>query len=177
MGFSGGSAVKNLPASAGGMGLIPDQGRSHVSWSNEAMCLNCWWACALEPMCPNYWSLHALESMPHNRSHHNEKPEQGNWRGVPLAKVLQLCLCDPTYYSLPGSSDHGILQTRILAWVAVSYSRGSSQPRDRTRSLLHLLCWRVNSLPLAPPGKSEPLLLFWFIPNDQASCWQLGVKD
>ena len=83
---------------------------------------------------------------------------------VVCAKVLQLCLCDPTYYSLPGSSDHGILQTRILVWVAVSYSRGSSQPRDRTRSLLHLLCWRVSSLPLAPPGKSEPLLLFWFIP-------------
>ena len=82
---------------------------------------------------------------------------------VVCAKVLPLCLCSPTYYSLPGS-DHGILQIRIRAWVAVSYSRGSSQPRDRTRSLLHLLCWRVSSLPLASPGKSEPLLLFGFIP-------------
>ena len=34
--------------------------------------------------------------------------------------------------SLPGSSDHGIFQARILEWVAVSYSRGSSRPRDRT---------------------------------------------
>ena len=35
--------------------------------------------------------------------------------------------------SLPGSSVHGILQARILEWVAISFSRGSSQPRDRTR--------------------------------------------
>ena len=38
---------------------------------------------------------------------------------------------DPMDYSLPGSSVHGILQARILEWVAISYSRGSSQPRDR----------------------------------------------
>ena len=36
-------------------------------------------------------------------------------------------------YSPPGSSVHGIFQARILEWVATSYSRGSSQPRDRTR--------------------------------------------
>ena len=35
-------------------------------------------------------------------------------------------------YSLPGSSVRGILQARILEWVAFSFSRGSSQPRDRT---------------------------------------------
>ena len=35
--------------------------------------------------------------------------------------------------SLPGSSVHGILQARILEWVAVSFSRGSSQPRDRAQ--------------------------------------------
>ena len=34
--------------------------------------------------------------------------------------------------SLPGSSVHGILQARILEWVAISFSRGSPQPRDRT---------------------------------------------
>ena len=34
---------------------------------------------------------------------------------------------------LPGSSIHGILQARVLEWVAISFSRGSSQPRDRTR--------------------------------------------
>ena len=38
-----------------------------------------------------------------------------------------LTLCDPTNYSLPGSSAHGILQARILDWVAMPISRGSSQ--------------------------------------------------
>ena len=40
--------------------------------------------------------------------------------------------CDPVDGSLPGSSVHGILKTRILQWVAISFSRGSSRPRDRT---------------------------------------------
>ena len=48
--------------------------------------------------------------------------------------VVQLCLtlCSPMDYRLPGSSVHGILQTRILAWVAIPFSRGSSQHRDQT---------------------------------------------
>ena len=46
------------------------------------------------------------------------------------ARSLQLCptLCDPMDYSPPGSSVHGIFQARILEWVAISSSRGSSQP-------------------------------------------------
>ena len=50
------------------------------------------------------------------------------------AKLLQLCtnLGDPMDCSLPHSSVHGILQARILEWVAVPSSMGSSQPRDRT---------------------------------------------
>ena len=36
-------------------------------------------------------------------------------------------------YSLPASSVYGILQARILEWVAIPFSRGSSQPRDRTQ--------------------------------------------
>ena len=42
-------------------------------------------------------------------------------------------LCDPVDCSLPGSSVHGILQARILEWVAISFPRGSSQPRDWTQ--------------------------------------------
>ena len=47
------------------------------------------------------------------------------------AKLLQLCptLCDPMDWSLPGSSVHGILQARILEWIAKPSSRASSQPR------------------------------------------------
>ena len=48
--------------------------------------------------------------------------------------VAQSCLIlfDPVDYNLPGSFDHGILQAWILEWVAISSSRGSSQPRDGT---------------------------------------------
>ena len=48
--------------------------------------------------------------------------------------VIQLCLilCDLMDYSPPGSSVHGILQPRILGWVAIPFSRGSSWPRGRT---------------------------------------------
>ena len=51
------------------------------------------------------------------------------------AKSLQSCLtlCDPRDGSPPGSSVHGILQARILEWVAVPSSRGSSHSRDRSR--------------------------------------------
>ena len=50
------------------------------------------------------------------------------------AKLLQMCLtlCDPMDYSLPGSSVHGISLARILEWVVISSSRGSSQPRVGT---------------------------------------------
>ena len=51
------------------------------------------------------------------------------------AKLLQSCvtLCDPMDCRLPpGSSVYGILQARILEWVAISSSRGPSQPRDST---------------------------------------------
>ena len=53
---------------------------------------------------------------------------------VVCAQSLQSCLtlCDPMDYSLPGSSVHGIIQARILEWVAVPSSRGFSQPRNRT---------------------------------------------
>ena len=44
----------------------------------------------------------------------------------------RLTLCDPLNGGPPGSSVHGISQTRILEWVAISSSRGSSQPRDRS---------------------------------------------
>ena len=49
--------------------------------------------------------------------------------------VIQSCLtlCDPMVCSPPGSSVHGILQARIPEWVAISFSRGSSQPRDGCR--------------------------------------------
>ena len=49
--------------------------------------------------------------------------------------VAQLCptLCDPVDCGLPGSSIHGIFQAIVLEWIAISFSRGSSRPRNRTR--------------------------------------------
>ena len=51
------------------------------------------------------------------------------------ANLLQSCptLCDPLDSSPPGFSVHGILQARILEWVAISFSGRSSPPRDRTQ--------------------------------------------
>ena len=56
------------------------------------------------------------------------------------AKSLQSCLtlCNAMDWTLPGSSVHGILQTRILEWVAISFSRGSSWSSIELWSLMSL---------------------------------------
>ena len=63
--------------------------------------------------------------------------------------VTQSCptLCDPMDYSPPGFSVHGIFWARILEWVAISFSRESSRPRDQT----HVSALQADSL------LSEPL--------------------
>ena len=68
------------------------------------------------------------------------------------SEVAQLCqtLCDPMDCSLPGSSTRGILQARVLEWVAVSFSRRSSQPRDQTWVSLiagrHFTIWATREV-------------------------------
>ena len=54
---------------------------------------------------------------------------------VKESEVAQSCptLCDPIDCSLSGSSVHGFFQAMVLEWIAISFSRGSSQPRARTR--------------------------------------------
>ena len=56
-----------------------------------------------------------------------------------MCLVIQsyLTLCDPMNCSLPGSSVHGIFQARILEWVAILFSRGSSPTRDQNLGFLH----------------------------------------
>ena len=68
-----------------------------------------------------------------------------------VCEVARLCptLCDPMDCSLPGFSIHGILQARILEWVTISFSRGSSQPRDQTR----VSSIGGRHLTSEPPGK------------------------
>ena len=58
-------------------------------------------------------------------------------------------LCDPVDCSLPSSSVHGILQARILEWVAISFSRGSPDPGIEARSPT----LQADALTSAPPGK------------------------
>ena len=78
-----------------------------------------------------------------------------------------LTLCDPMDYSPPGSSVHGILQARILEWVAIPFSRGSSPPRDWTwvsyTAGRSLTIWAT---------KWSPRILEWVaIPFLGVSCW------
>ena len=66
-------------------------------------------------------------------------------------------------YSPPGSSVHRILQARILEWVAVSYSRGSSQPKDQTRvscivSRLYYLSHQKVQVPTPKCPKQEDVV-------------------
>ena len=65
-----------------------------------------------------------------------------------LSACCHFWLCNSTYCSLPGSSVHGISQARILEWVVISFSKGSSRPRDWTcvfclgrQILYHLATW------------------------------------
>ena len=76
-------------------------------------------------------------------------------------EVVQSCLtlCDLMDSTQPSSSVHGIFQARILEWVAISFSRGSSRPRDQTR-VSHI----VGALPSEPPGKALNILLIHLIP-------------
>ena len=70
--------------------------------------------------------------------------------------VAQSCptLCNPVNCSLPGSSVHGIFQARILEWVAISFSRGSSPPGIQPGSP----ALQAESLPSEPPGKPHTVI-------------------
>ena len=68
-----------------------------------------------------------------------------------LVTQLYLALCDPLDSNPPGSSVHGILLARILVleWVAVPFSRRSSQPGIEPQ----VSALQADSLPFEPPGK------------------------
>ena len=59
-------------------------------------------------------------------------------------------LCDPVGCNPPGSPVHGIFPARILEWVAISFSRGSSWPRDRTQVSRtvgrHITIWATREI-------------------------------
>ena len=74
-----------------------------------------------------------------------------------VSMCVQSCLtlCDPMDCSLPDSSVYGIFQAKTLEWVAISFSRGSTRPRDRILYLLCLLHWQDGSLPQHHMGSSK----------------------
>ena len=83
------------------------------------------------------------------------------WKWRKWSEVAQSCLTlwDPMDCSLPGSSVHGIFQARVLEWVAISLSRGSSRPRDRN--------WVSNSV-----GK----MLYPSEPQGEGAEWKSWLK-
>ena len=76
---------------------------------------------------------------------------------VVLVALSCLTLCNSTDYSPSGSSVHGILQARILEWVAMPSSRRSFQPRDRTQ----VSTLQADSLLFEPPGIPISYTLIW----------------
>ena len=95
---------------------------------------------------------------------HQEVPFN-SYQPTTATMSLQLCmtLCNPIDCSPPGSSDHRILQARILEWVAISSSRGSSWPRGWTH-ISHVSCIGRRVLDIAPgkpPDLSGDLCPLW----------------
>ena len=68
---------------------------------------------------------------------------------------LSRTLCYPMDCSPPGSSVHGISQARVLEWVAISSTRGSSQPRDQTQvshiAGRHFTIWAIREASITSP--------------------------
>ena len=95
--------------------------------------------------------------------------------------VTQSCLtlCNPMDYSPPGSSVHGISQTRILEWVPIPFSRGSSQPRDRTRASYiaggYFTIWATREAQLT--GASLPVIFGQRNVYSKILCFLLNFKS
>ena len=125
MGFSGGSVVKNLPANAQDKDLISGLGGSPGGGNGNPL----QYSCLENPMDRGPWwaIVHRVRESQTQLSTHT----QLYYAYVCL--VTQSCptLSDPMDCSPARSSVHGILQARVLEWVAIS-SKGSSQPRDWT---------------------------------------------
>ena len=94
--------------------------------------LHCWWECKLVP--PLWRTIWWFLNKP--------KLELTYDLAIPLLGMYPVCvhaksfqyhstLCNPLGHNPPGSCVHGILQARILVWIATPFLRGSSWPRDR----------------------------------------------
>ena len=132
MGFPGGSEVKASACNAGDLGSIPGLGRSPGGRHGNPLQYSClenpldggaWWA-TVHGVAKNRTRLSDFVSSTYFCVDTSE------YVVLCLVTLSGLTLCDPMDCSLPGSSAMGILQARILDWVAMPSSSGSSQPRD-----------------------------------------------
>ena len=100
------------------------------------------------------------------------------WRNINVCVCVcvqslqsSLTLCDTMNYNLPCSTVPGILQARILEWAAFSFSRGSSQPRDRTQVSCitggFFTCWATTEA--QDTGVGSLSLLQWIFPTQESN--------
>ena len=107
-----------------------------------------------------------------------EKSDKHYLSQVIKVLVSQSCLtlCDPMDSSSPGSSVHGILQARILEWVAIPFSRGSSWPRDQTLVSCipgrFFTIWATRETPRWSKSTSIMLVHLWYAVTKMA-LWTL----
>ena len=101
--------------------------------------------------------------------------------------VTQSCptLCDPMDCRLPCSSVHGILQVRIQDWVAIPFSRGSSQPKNRTQVSCitgrFFTIWATRealcvSWVISKARNKSSQMERWYLPTKQAWCVEVKAK-
>ena len=84
-------------------------------------------------------------------------PMSHSWQSKLTLVRTQSCptLCNPVYCSLPGSSVYGIFQTRILEWVAISFSKYLSNPGMEPGSP----ALQKDSLQIEPPGRPPYIIV------------------
>ena len=138
--------VKNPPVNAGDtgdVGSIPGQGRSPGEGNSNPLLFSCLensmgrdaWQATVHRVTESLTQLSMHYSQAIRRDKvilHKAMISGGKSECQSLVLTPCLTLFDPMNCSPPGSSVHEMFQARILEWVVIPFSRGSSQPRDRT---------------------------------------------
>ena len=95
----------------------------------------CWGTCGIKTRSWDFFDSPVVKTPCFHCRGTGSIPGWGAKIPLTVSEVAQSCptLCDSMDCSLPGSSVLGIFQARILEWVAISFSRGSSRPRDWTQ--------------------------------------------
>ena len=99
--------------------------------TNSIFCL---WGKVLDPRFLLNSKRH-MQTVTNQGRENRQKQMRSTQETIKKENKVKSCptLCNPMGCSLPGSSIHGIFQARVLEWVAISFFRGSSWPRDRTQ--------------------------------------------